>query len=190
VTGGTTARALVSLIDLVPTMIDAAGTAAPSDIDGSSFLRVLRGESDHHREAVFASHTADNEMNRTPMRCVRTADFKYILNLAPQVRYTTHISEAGSRDGKVYWDSWEELARTDARAAEVVARYRQRPAEELYDVVTDPYELTNLAGDPRFAEPLAELRARLKVWRLQQGEDLDFVPGPKDARLGHLDYAK
>jgi hypothetical protein len=39
-----------------------------------------------------------------------------------------------------------------------------RPAEELYDVVTDPLEINNLANNPRYAKPLAELRAKLKQW--------------------------
>jgi hypothetical protein len=39
-----------------------------------------------------------------------------------------------------------------------------RPAEELYDVVADPNEITNLANDPRYAKTLAELRAKLKQW--------------------------
>ena len=123
------------------------------------------------------------------MRAVRTPRFKYILNLKPETRYTTHISDAGGRDGKDYWDSWERLAKSDAHAAEVVEHYRQRPAEELYDLEADPYELHDLAPDLNYAKTLAELRENLKAWRLKQGEDLNKVPMPEDARHGEIPYA-
>ena len=189
VKAGAKAQALVSLIDLIPTMMDAAGAQPPKDLDGRSFLPVLRGESNHHLNEVFAMHTGDKEMNHAPMRCVRTSEFKYIINLAPQIRYTTHISEAGPRDGKMYWDSWEKLAKTNAHAAEVVQHYRQREPEELYDIVADPYELKNLARDPKYAGTLADLRARVKRWRVEQGEDLNKVPMPEDGRMGEILYA-
>ena len=186
----TTTRAMVSLIDLLPTMMQAAGSAPPAGIDGKSFMPVLRGETDHHDDATYAVHTGDKDMNRTPMRSVRTDRWKYIVNLKPETKYTTHISDAEGPDGRDYWNSWERLAKTDAHAAEVVQHYRHRPAEELYDVVADPYELKNLADDPAHATTLAELREKLKQWRLQQGEDLNKVPMPEDARHGEIPYAQ
>jgi arylsulfatase A-like enzyme len=151
-------------------------------------MPVLRGESDRHDDATYAVHTGDKDMNRTPMRSIRTERFKYILNLKPETKYTTHISDAG--DGKEYWASWEELAKSDAHAADVVRHYRKRPPEELYDVVADPYELENLADDPQHAKTLSELREKLKQWRIQQGEDLSKAPMPEDARHGEIPYAQ
>jgi N-sulfoglucosamine sulfohydrolase len=189
VKAGTSTAAMVSLIDLLPTMMEAAGSVPPSnDLDGKSIMPVLRGEASQHDEATFAVHTGDKDMNRTPMRSIRTDRWKYILNLKPETKYTTHISDAG--DGREYWVSWEQLAERDKHAAAVVARYRKRPAEELYDVASDPYELKNLADDPQHAKTLAELREKLKAWRLQQGEDLDKVPMPEDARHGSIPYAQ
>jgi uncharacterized sulfatase len=170
-------------------MMEAAGGAPPSKhFDAKSFMPVLRGESDRHQEATYAVHTGDKEMNRTPMRSIRTDRWKYILNLKPETKYTTHISDAG--DGKEYWVSWEELAERDTRAAEVIQRYRKRPAEELYDVANDPYEMKNLADDPQHAKALAELREKLKQWRLEQGEDLEKALMPEDARHGKIPYAQ
>jgi N-sulfoglucosamine sulfohydrolase len=48
-----------------------------------------------------------------------------------------------------------------------------RPAEELYDVDADPHELINLAGDPRYAETLGEMRRALSAW---ERETRDFRP--------------
>src|SRR5690606_14228816 len=112
---GTTAKgaesdALVSLVDVLPTIVEAAGGKAPahgSAIDGMSLLPLLRGEVSEVRDAVFASHTGDGTMNQAPMRMVRTTRYKYILNLAPEVTYTTHIDKSGVVGyGEEYWPSW------------------------------------------------------------------------------------
>ena len=190
VAAGSSSRALVSHVDLLPTMLEAAGGKAPETIDGRSFLPVLTGKSDRHRDAVFASHTGDGQMNRSPMRCVRTGRYKLIVNLAPQAVYKTHISEGAGPDGTDYWNSWLALAEKDAAAAAVIRRYRHRPAEELFDVERDPYEQTNLAGDARHEPVLTELRESLRRWRVEQGEDLAVVPMPEDAVRGDVPYAK
>jgi N-sulfoglucosamine sulfohydrolase len=185
--GGSTTRAMVCLIDLLPTMIEAAGGKPPQAIDGKSFVPVLLGRADRHRDEVFATHTGDKGMNRAPMRCVRTAQYKYIINLAPEIPYTTHISDGEDRVN--YWLSWLRLAETDPQAARVIRRHQQRPDEELYDVQADPFELENLALDPAHADVLSTLREKVKLWRLQQGEDLKKAPMPDDARYGQLRYA-
>ena len=186
-----TSGAVVSLIDLLPTMLNAAGGPSPKDVDAISFLPVLRGETVAHRETTFAINTGDRNMNRSPMRAARTAKYKYILNLKPETPFKTHITDAGGEDGLFYWRSWEKhAAEGDERAKAAIARYRNRPAEELYDVEADPYELKNLAADPAHAATLAELREKLKAWRLQQGEDLNVVPMPEDARVGEVPYAQ
>jgi uncharacterized sulfatase len=150
VKAGSTTRALVSLIDLLPTMIEAAGGKPPQNLDGRSFLPVLLGNSEQHRDRTFASHTGDGQMNRSPMRSVRTPRHKYILNLAPQTKYDTHISAGAGVDGRTYWDSWKQLAETDPRAKALIDRYHHRPAEESYDVEADPHE-SNPRGSSRRA---------------------------------------
>ena len=176
---GTTTSALVSLVDLLPTFIQAAGGTPSGDLDGRSFLDVLLGRATIHRDAVFASHTGDHEMNRTPMRMLRTDRYKYILNLAPEVLYTTHMDRAKDHDGgREYWDSWREASFRDEHAAAVLWRYHNRPAEELYDLETDPAEVHNLAGDPAYARLLEDFRARLAAWRAEQGDDRT---GPEEA---------
>ncbi|WP_129778154.1 sulfatase family protein [Peristeroidobacter soli] len=180
--------AIVSLVDVLPTVIEVAGGTAPRDIDGRSFVDVLEGRSTHHLDAAFAAHTGDGKMNRAPMRAIRTERYKYIVNLAPEIPYGNHISDANGKDGRDYWDNWVEVAKTDPAAARIVQRFRQHPAEELYDLAHDPFELTNLAGDVNYAHTQVELRGKLDTWRVQQGERLDFVPMPEDARHGELKY--
>jgi len=184
----TVTPALVSLIDLLPTFIQAAGGIAPNDIDARSFLPVLLDKSQSHRDEIYAAHTGDGQMNRNPMRCIRTMQFKYILNLTNN-NYTTHIDAGNGPDGRDYWNSWVKLAQTDPAAAALIERYHHRPVEELYDIRRDPYEQRNLAADPAHHDTLVNLREKLKQWRIQQGEDLNKIPMPEDARQGDLKYA-
>ncbi|HEX8523306.1 MAG TPA: sulfatase [Tepidisphaeraceae bacterium] len=185
----TKSQSLFPLVDILPTFIQAAGGTPPTDIDGRSALALLRNPSESHRQAIFATHTGDKEMNRAPMRCIRTTHYKYIQNLAPEIKYTTHISEGGSADGATYWRSWEAKAQQDPQAKFLIDRYRHHPAEELYDLENDPNEFHNLAADPDHQPVLNQLRQQLHDWRVRQQEDLTKVPMPEDGRQGALRYA-
>lgn len=186
---GSQSDAMVSLVDLLPTLVEAGGGKPSADWDGRSFMSVLLGKTNQHRIEIFATHTGDKEMNRTPMRCVRTDRYKYILNLLPDAVFTCHISEGVALDGRDYWDSWMELAQKNSQAAAVIDRYRHRPREELYDLSSDPFEMKDLAANPAHAKTLAALREKVRVWRLAQGEDLNRVLLPEDGRIGPLRYA-
>ena len=179
---GARTSAMVGWTDLLPTLIEAAGGRAPEGIDGRSFLPVLRGEP-RHRSLVFTTHSNDNRMNVYPARAVRDGRWKYVRNLHPEWAFTTHIDLQESRgDGlgqRAFFAEWERLARTDATAAAVVARYHRRPAEELYDLENDPAEQRNLAGDPASAEKLAELRRALDGWMREQGDDGTVPVAPR-----------
>jgi uncharacterized sulfatase len=167
---------LVSLIDLLPTFVEAARAPSPEGIDGRSFLAVLTGTRSTHRDTVYASHTGDGAMNRTPMRMVRTPRYKYILNLADTI-YTTHIDRLRRQDwGDDYWTSWAERSWFDPVAAFLLWRYHHRPAEELYDLETDPLELRNLAYQPEYTGILTGMRASMTAWRASQG---DTETGPE-----------
>ena len=175
---GTKSKALVSLTDLVPTFVEMAGGTAPEGIDGKSLLPVIKGEVDSIHEMIFASHTGDRKMNRAPMRMLRTDKYKYILNLAPEIRYTTHMDKAKDHDGgREYWDSWREASFKNEHAAAVLWKYHNRPGEELYDVISDPLEQHNLAKDPAYNEIIKEFRVEMNAIRKQQG---DFETGPEE----------
>ena len=175
--------AMVSWIDLLPTLIEAAGGSPPADLDGRSFFSVLRGETSTHRDRIFATHSGDGNMNVYPIRSLRTTDWKFILNLHPEFAFHTHVDLA-PRDEKPgywggYWSSWTNAARTNAHAAAVMKRYHQRPAEELYDLRNDPFETNNLAADPRHAERAKALRAGLDEWMHAQGDKQTVFGTPR-----------
>jgi N-sulfoglucosamine sulfohydrolase len=171
VAAGTRTDAMVSWIDLLPTLVDVAGGSPPRDIDGRSFSAVLRGERREHRDWIFTTHSGDGRMNIYPIRSVRTADWKYIRNLHPEYYHTTHVDLAQAEDGAGYFASWRERAKTDPAAAAIVNRYHQRPAEELYDLRVDPFEVKNLASDPAHAEKVAALRGEVDAWMRDQDDN-------------------
>lgn len=177
VAAGSRTNAMVSWIDLLPTLIEAAGATPPKagnaegEIDGRSFLPVLRDAQAAHRERIFATHSSDQRMNVYPIRSVRAEQWKLILNLHPEFKYTTHVDRAKVADEVSFFRSWERAANAgDKHAQAVVARYFARPAEELYDLANDPLEQRNLAGDPAQAERVKTLRAELEEWMQAQGD--------------------
>jgi N-sulfoglucosamine sulfohydrolase len=174
---GKQTNALISLADIVPTLIEAAGGNPPRDIDGQSFFTLLDGRTDSSRKYVYATHTGDKQMNRSPARMVRTAQYKYILNLAPEILYTTHMDLAKEHDGgRQYWDSWRNKSFTDQHAAAVLWRYHNRPKEEFYDVIADPHEIHNMATDTRYTSLLDQFRTEMTSWRSKQH---DTITGPE-----------
>jgi N-sulfoglucosamine sulfohydrolase len=165
VTAGRRTQAMVSWLDIMPTLLEAAGAdpkAAAPGIDGRSFFGVLSGATDVHRDRVFATHSGDGNVNFYPTRSVRLGSWKYIRNLDPSLEFHTHV-DLRPQDTN-YWPSWVEHAKTDAGIAELIRRYVHRPAEELYDLSADPDELKNLSGDAAHAADLTRLRAALDEW--------------------------
>lgn len=160
----TRTNAIVSWIDILPTLVEVAGGKAPSDLDGRSFAAVLRGEKQEHRDRIFTTHSSDGRMNIYPARSLRQNEWKYIRNLHPEFYFSTHVDLVQAADGPTYFASWREQAKRDPAAAAIVHRYHERPAEELYDLRSDPIEVKNLAADPKHVTRLAEMRAQVDGW--------------------------
>ena len=89
ITAGSRTDAMVSWIDILPTLIDIAGGSVPSNLDGSSFAPVLRGKSDSHRNRIFTTHSGDRKMNVYLSRSIRTDRYKLIWNVHPEFAFTT-----------------------------------------------------------------------------------------------------
>jgi N-sulfoglucosamine sulfohydrolase len=176
---GTRTAAMIQWIDLLPTLIAAAGGTVPAGIDGRSFLPVIRGGTAAHRDVIFTTHSGDGRMNVYPIRAIRTADWKLLLNLRPEFAHTTHIDKALARDGGRYWISWFERAQADATAAAIVQRYHARPAVELYDLHADPHEQRNLVAEPAHAARVRDLRAQLEKWMESQGDKRTVFNEPR-----------
>lgn len=162
--------AMVSWIDIMPTLIDIAGGETPDGIDGYSFADVLKNPKNEHRTEIYTTHTSDGIMNVYPIRAVNDGEFKYIRNLCSGCYHSNH-SDIQRKDGAgAYWDEWDELAKSDKHVQEVLDHYYKRPAVELYNIVEDPFESHNLAEDPQYSAKLKKLSDKLDIWCKQQGD--------------------
>ncbi len=172
--------ALLQYVDVAPTFLEAAGVDPRSldvgcpdahghtGFDGRSFLDVLRGKNTQLRKYVFAQQTTvgiNGFLEPYPMRAVRDARYKLVVNLAPENTYNI----SGIHKGQPI-ASWQEDAKTNPELAVRVQWLFHRPAEEFYDLRSDPDEMNNLANDPELETVKKKLRQQLDRWMEQQGD--------------------
>ena len=159
---GTTSEAMVHYVDMAPTLIEAAGGRL-ENVDGRSFLPVLLGESDEHRDSVFGIQTTRGIIHGSdyPIRSIRSRRYKLILNLAAENGFRNLISQA-PRDTVLA--SWKPV---DPARAQF---YLDRPAVEFYDLEVDPWEKNNLAMNPEVAPLIEDHRKKLEAWMESTGD--------------------
>ncbi|MCK5564916.1 MAG: sulfatase [Planctomycetes bacterium] len=165
---GSLSDAMIEYVDVVPTFVTAAGGKPAPVLEGKSYLNVLLGKTNKHKKYVYGLQTTRGIMDGSEhfgIRQIRSRKFKYIVNLTPDVKFQNVIVTKG-----FVYASWKKKAETDADAADKIARFENRPAEELYDVVKDQYEWNNLADDPKYDKIKKQLREKLYDWMAQQGD--------------------
>jgi len=171
VKAGSVCASLVSSIDLAPTILELAVLPALPTFQGKSFARLLSEPLETIRDSVFAEHNWHDFA--ACERSVRTVRFKYIRNFWPDLPGTP-----AEFDNFTFTEMRRLRDAGKLTEAQMNCFVKPRPTEELYDVQADPQELRNLAGNPNYADPLKDLRARLAGWRR---ETSDFIPSPRPA---------
>ena len=168
---GSVSDAMIHYVDVAPTLVEMAGGEAIKGLDGRTFLGVLRGKTKRHNSVTYGVHTQMNAIGSPPtgyaVRSIRAGKWKYIMNLNHKVTFKNALTQ---NDKENYWASWVRTAKTDPKAARLVKRYLNRPAEELYDLSKDPHELNNLAGREKQAKVKARLKQQLQDWMTSQGD--------------------
>jgi N-sulfoglucosamine sulfohydrolase len=156
---GKVVDAPVSHLDVYPTLCDLSGAEHPEWLQGSSLMPLVQGEVESLHDAIFAETTYHAAYQ--PHRAVRTARWKYIRRFDEYPHpVLANCDDSDSKDLLVA-AGWGE---------------REVPEEQLYDLVLDPQEGSNLADDPARSEVLAEMRGRLQTW-MQETED-PLLEGP------------
>jgi len=162
--GGKVHDALVSHIDVYPTLCELVGIERLDFLQGLSMLPLVRGERSAIRDAIFAEMTWHAAYE--PQRAVRTERFKY-------------IHRFGDRDRPVLCNCDDSPSKT--LLLERGWADRRVPVEQLYDLTFDPNEAANLAGEASHESELAELRERLFEWMRNTDDPLlegDPAPPP------------
>ena len=160
-------RGLVSTVDLTPTLLDVAGATPTESVQGQSFRELLREPAKFTgRTHVFSErnwHDCDEHQ-----RAVRTLRFKLIRTDAYTDLPLCTAADIGASPSFL-------ALRARAKAGRLTSAQRRlfevpRARLELYDLKTDPWELRNVADEPRYAKQVRELAAVLQQW-MEQSDD-------------------
>lgn len=189
---GRTVRDFVSLTDLAPTFLEAARVPRPDQITGRSFLDLLTGEEGGwvaaHRSRVLLAKERHHGRCRPngrgyPSRAIRTTNYLYVRNYKPD-RWPAGSPFLSSSQW-IFSDTDDGPAKRwmIAHANEPKVRvtflqsFAERPAEELYDLRTDPHQLKNVADEAAYESVKAHLSTTLQ-------QELRALDDPRQAGSG------
>ena len=162
-------NALIQYVDLLPTIIDAVKGNADQNFDGTSFLSVLKGKKNTHRNYVYFMHNNVPEGPSYPIRSISDGEYHYIRNLkADRLFLEKHLMTRMPLNK--YWPSWVFASTENSDITNLVNRYMKRPSEELYDLKTDPNELNNLIKKSSLKSIQTHLSNQLDLWMKSQGD--------------------
>jgi N-sulfoglucosamine sulfohydrolase len=170
--GGKVSSALVSQIDLYPTICDLTGADCPDFLQGRSILPLMRREADEINDQIYAELTYHAAYE--PQRAIRTQRWKYIRRFGDRATPVLANVDDGPSKDLLIESGWAD---------------RPLPREELHDLLFDPLEAHDLASDPGHADVLDELRDRLERWMRDTNDPLleGDVPAPEGAILNGPD---
>lgn len=166
---GTVVEDFVSHTDFAPTFLELAGLEPLREMTGQSLLSILAGT--RKSNAAFTERERHANVRQGdlsyPARAIHTKDFLYIRNFRPDrwpagdpQKYFS-VGAFGDIDGGPTKAQLLDHRDEPAFAKSFALACAKRPAEELYDLAKDPYQLTNVADQSQYAEAKAQLRARL-----------------------------
>ncbi|MBI1313002.1 sulfatase-like hydrolase/transferase [bacterium] len=162
---GSACSSLVSVIDLAPTILGAAGVEPAETMQGVSLAPIFEDVAAQPRRIAFSEHNWHDY--EALGRSVRKDNFLFVRNWRPGQPWQGPADSVRS-------PSFTQLKkRRDAKelsAAQADVFLAPRPEVELYRIDQDPDQLTNLAGKPEFAAVQKELATLLDKWRDETGD--------------------
>jgi uncharacterized sulfatase len=155
---GIASNQIVSVIDILPTIIDIAGGKS-NGLDGKSFLSILRGKEKPIKDYVYGVATRQNiqKCYVFPSRSVRDKKFKYIKNFNSSEVVQNNLGDN------------QEVNKFIIRGSNA---FKETPYEELYDLENDPYEHNNIALIDSYQKIKEKLEVKLHDWMVEQGDFL------------------
>jgi hypothetical protein len=160
---------LISSIDLGPTVLSLTGTTVPVHMQGRPFLGPMAGPP---REYVFSARDRFDE-SYDMVRSVRNKRYRYVRNYYPEKPYVLWVPYRNRGP------AMQELLRHHAEDRLVGPQklwfQPNRPAEELYDCDADPFQINNLAANPKYKPIVERMREVLEEWR-RDTVDMGDIP--------------
>ena len=167
-TGGKVIDSMVSHLDIFPTICGLLEIEKPTWLEGASMLPLIRGEANEIHDEIFAE--VNYHAAYEPQRAVRTRRWKYIRRFDGRRR--PNLPNCDDGPSKTNWleNGWRE---------------RAVDPEQLYDLIFDPNETRNVAGDAQAGTALEDMRRRLDRWMRVTDDPLlrGPVPAPPGAKV-------
>ncbi|MEM9587249.1 MAG: sulfatase-like hydrolase/transferase [Planctomycetota bacterium] len=148
----------VSFVDFGPTVLSLAGVPVPNQVDGRPFLGsgVSSAEVDGRDTSFGYADRFDEKYDL--VRSLRKGKYQYIRSFQP---YLPDGLMNIYRYKCAAFKEWKQLFDAGQLDPTQAAFFRPKPIEQLYDCLTDPHQVNNLAGDPKHAAVLQSLRTAL-----------------------------
>ncbi len=170
--GGKVVDAMVSQVDIFPTVCNLLGIEGPVWLEGTSFLPLVNGLCERVREEIFAE--INYHASYEPVRAVRTERWKYIRRYDYRSGPVLPNCDAGPSKDLWLANGWKD----------------RRPQEEaLYDLMLDPNEMNSLVHNEKYKDVLGGMKRRLHDWMKRTGDPLlaGDLPMPQNALLNPRD---
>jgi arylsulfatase A-like enzyme len=159
---------LVNFVDFVPTLLSIVGVPIPEYLQGHAFLGDQKTKDP---EYTFMSRLRMDERYDN-VRTVRGKQYRYIRNYMPFRISMQHVTFLFNSMSARSWAEEYEAGRTNEVQSRV---FQEKPVEELYDTENDPWEIHNLANDPKYADVLKQMSKALDDWR-RETYDIGIIP--------------
>jgi arylsulfatase len=168
---GSVCSSLLSVIDIAPTILELAGLNVSESFQGTTITPLINKPESSIRDYAFAEHNWHGQIAHE--RMVRYGDYVYIRNAHPDLPQICRL------DDQCPQEELREMAKqgklTEAQMDPLLA---PRAAEELFEVSKDPFQLTNLADNPKYRKPLSRLQKVMNEWQKRTG---DTTPSLEEA---------
>lgn len=165
--GGTTDR-LVSFVDFAPTLLSVVGIQPPDYMQGHAFM----GQYEAPPQSYIFGFRGRMDERYDLMRSVRDQRYVYIRNFMPHRPYGQHVAYMFETPTT---QVWKRLFDDGKLPPPQTYFWQTKPAEELYDLHTDPDEVNNLANSPQHQDVLQRMRQALQEHILKV-RDVGFLP--------------
>jgi arylsulfatase A-like enzyme len=182
---GRTINDFINLSDLAPTFLKAAGLKPPSMMTAKSLIPIFENQLSKNHQAAFIAMERHDGCRKGgkgyPCRAIRTSGHLYIHNFeptrwpsgSPDPSVCARAIPYGEIDSSPTKTFMMEYRNKHGIAHLAELAFGMRPAEELYDLKTDPHQMNNLAGSLPVAKTQATLRKKL----------FDHLKTTKDPRI-------
>ncbi len=164
---------LISLLDVAATSLSMANIAIPENMESRDIF--AKG---YHRDYIVAARDrCDFTIDR--IRAIRTEKFKYIRNFMTD----RPLMQSQYRDKQAYYKKFMQIWRSGEASFADAWLSDERPSEELYDIVNDPYEIHNLANDPQYSDTLKQLRDTLDNWVISTDDKGQYPESEQELQI-------